>query len=202
MSFGEIKKAVNSNLGKSLDTLIEEKTGTVNATGGTATSGGIFAKLNKLLTDWTTSRAGKVDNLDAAISTRASQTSITTLQNTANGINAATAELINGRVVKSVQTGVVAVTATLGTPNTEDTDYTDITIASVNPSKCLVLFVGGASVTSDINAGLTTAYTQATNVWRLTPRLTSATNLRLSKRSSSTFTNLQVGGRWQVIEFY
>ncbi len=87
MSFGEIKKAVNSDLNKPLNTLIEEKTGAVNATGGTTTTGGIFAKLNKLLTDWTTARAGKIDNLDAAISTRASQTSITTLQNTINTIN-------------------------------------------------------------------------------------------------------------------
>lgn len=107
MSYGEIKKAVNSNLGKPLDVLIEEKTGAVNATGGTATAGGIFAKLNKLLTDWTTARAGKIDNIDAAISTRASQASITTLQNTANVINTATTELINGRVVKSVQMGFV-----------------------------------------------------------------------------------------------
>lgn len=87
MSYGEIKKAVNSDLSKPLNTLIEEKTGAVNATGGTTTTGGIFAKLNKLLTDWTTARAGKIDNLDAAISTRASQTSITTLQNTINTIN-------------------------------------------------------------------------------------------------------------------
>lgn len=179
MSFGEIKKAVNSDLSKPLNTLIEEKTGAVNATGGTATAGGIFAKLNKLLTDWTTARAGKIDTIATDVGT-----------------------LINGRVVKSMQTGVVAATTTPGTANTEDADYVDITIASVNPSKCLVLFVGGAAVNSDINAGLTAAYTQATNVWRITPRLTSATNLRLSKRSSSTFTNLQVGGRWQVIEFY
>lgn len=87
MSYGEIKKAVNSDLSKPLNTLIEEKTGAVNATGGTTTTGGIFAKLNKLLTDWTTARAGKIDNLDAAISTRASQTSITTLQNTINTTN-------------------------------------------------------------------------------------------------------------------
>ena len=50
MSYGEIKKAVNSDLSKPLNTLIEEKTGAVNATGGTTTTGGIFAKLNKLLT--------------------------------------------------------------------------------------------------------------------------------------------------------
>lgn len=86
MSWSEVKK-INNDLNKTLDVLIEEKTGVVNATGGTATSGGIFAKLNKLLTDWTTTRAGKIDNIDTTVSSRASQTSITTLQNTINTIN-------------------------------------------------------------------------------------------------------------------
>lgn len=106
MNWSEVKK-INSNLGKPLDTLITEKAdevktatasqtsintvttaiGATNNTDGTATAGSIFAKLNKLLTDWTTARAGKIDNLDAAISTRASQASITTLQNTVNNVN-------------------------------------------------------------------------------------------------------------------
>lgn len=85
MSYGEIKKAVNSDLSKPLNTLIEEKTGAVNATGGTATAGGIFAKLNKLLTDWTTARAGKIDTIATDISALAA-----------------------GKVVKSVQRGTIA----------------------------------------------------------------------------------------------
>ena len=82
MGWGEIKK-INNDMSKPLDVLIEEKTGAVNATGGTTTTGGIFAKLNKLLTDWTTTRAGKIDSIDTNVGT-----------------------LMNGRVIKSIQRGV------------------------------------------------------------------------------------------------
>ena len=115
MSWSEVKK-INSNLGKPLDTLITEKAdevktatasqtsintvttsiGETNNTGGTATAGSIFAKLNKLLTDWTTARAGKIDSIDTTVSSRASQASITTLQNTVN--------TINGNVISSQMT--------------------------------------------------------------------------------------------------
>lgn len=37
--------------------------GQVGNTGGTSTTGTIMAKLNKLLTDWTTTRAGKIDTI-------------------------------------------------------------------------------------------------------------------------------------------
>ncbi len=37
--------------------------GQVGNTGGTSTAGTIMAKLNKLLTDWTTTRAGKIDTI-------------------------------------------------------------------------------------------------------------------------------------------
>lgn len=128
--WGAIKKAINSNLNKSLDVLIQEKStetnskidskssqssvddvkslvqdgnnliGSTNNNGGTATSGSIFAKLNKLLTDWTTTRAGYVDT---TISSRASQSGLNTLQGTANTINANVGALVNGMHIKSIQ---------------------------------------------------------------------------------------------------
>lgn len=111
MGWAEIKKAVNSNLGKPLDVLIEEKAnevktatasqtsvntvtsaiGTTNDTGGTATGGGIFAKLNKLLTDWTTARAGKIDTIATDVGT----------------VKTSVAALASGGMVKSVQMGFV-----------------------------------------------------------------------------------------------
>lgn len=111
MSYGEIQKTVNSNLGKPLDTLIEEKTGTVNATGGTAIAGGIFAKLNKLLTDWTTARAGKIDTIDTNVGT-----------------------LMNGRVIKSVQKGVTVISMN------QSAVTHNIPISPVNLNKAFVSF--------------------------------------------------------------
>lgn len=105
---------VNGNTEKTLDVLIQEKAtetnskidnrasqesivsldtkvqtgnnliGATNNTGGTASAGSIFAKLNKLLTDWTTTRAGYLDTINTNVGT-----------------------LLDGRVVKSVQRGVV-----------------------------------------------------------------------------------------------
>lgn len=111
MGYGEIKKAVNSDLSKPLNTLIEEKTGVVNATGGTTTTGGIFAKLNKLLTDWTTARAGKIDTIDINVGS-----------------------LVNGRVVKSVQRGITA------TPSgTQSSAATVVNISAINISKSIIM---------------------------------------------------------------
>ena len=42
---------------------IDSKIGTTTDTGGTSSAGGIFAKLNKLLTDWTTTRASRIDSI-------------------------------------------------------------------------------------------------------------------------------------------
>lgn len=139
MSWSEVKK-INSNLSKPLDTLITEKVdevktatasqtsintvttsiGETNNTGGTATAGSIFAKLNKLLTDWTTARAGKIDSIDTDIQT------VKTNVNT----------LVNGRVVKSVQYGVATNLAT-GSGRT-------ISYSAVDISKSMILIEGHA----------------------------------------------------------
>ena len=41
--------------------------GATGDTGGTASAGTVMAKLNKLLTDWTTARAGRIDTINNAI---------------------------------------------------------------------------------------------------------------------------------------
>jgi hypothetical protein len=64
------------------------KIGQTNDTGGNTTAGSVFAKLNALLQKfvscWTDARAAKLDSLDAAVSSRATQASVTALQTTIN----------------------------------------------------------------------------------------------------------------------
>lgn len=140
---------VNGNTEKTLDVLIQERAtetnskidnrasqesivsldvkvqtgnnliGATNNTGGTATSGSIFAKLNKLLTDWTTTRAGYLDN-----------------------INTNVGSLVNGRVVKSVQRGVTKILSTVPSG-----DPVLTTINYVNISKTAI-FITSAEATS------------------------------------------------------
>ena len=43
---------------------VKELIGQTSNTGGTASAGTVMAKLNKLLTDWTTARAGKIDTIN------------------------------------------------------------------------------------------------------------------------------------------
>lgn len=59
---------------------VHEKVGSTNNSGGTATSGTIFGKLNAIISSiashvasWTAARATKVDNIDATVSSRQSE---------------------------------------------------------------------------------------------------------------------------------
>lgn len=84
--FDVIKRSVNTNLNKPLDTLITEKStetngkidskasqtsvtsmdtkvGVTSDAAGTSSTGTIFSKMNKLLTDWDTARAAKIDTI-------------------------------------------------------------------------------------------------------------------------------------------
>lgn len=76
---------------------VHSKVGSTNNTGGTATTGTLFAKLNAIISNiashvanWTAARAAKVDNLDAAISSRQSEANALSRYNTLNtntGVN-------------------------------------------------------------------------------------------------------------------
>jgi hypothetical protein len=67
-------------------------------------SGSVHAKLKQLLSDYTTARAGKIDNLDAAISTRFPDiTGYTQAGYTASvGASTATVCNVNGRGIASI----------------------------------------------------------------------------------------------------
>ena len=124
---------VNGNTEKTLDVLIQEKTtetnsniasvdakvqagnnlvGANNNTGGSVGVGSLSARINKLLTDWTTTRAGYLDN-----------------------INTNVGSLVNGRVVKSVQRGTTNILSTV--PSGEPVITT---ISNVNTSKTAIFF--------------------------------------------------------------
>lgn len=131
---------VNGNTEKTLDVLIQEKAtetngkvdskasqtsvdtvknlvqdgnnlvGANNNTGGSIGVGSISARINKLLTDWTTTRAGYLDTINTNVGT-----------------------LLNGRIVKSVQRGTVQLPSTLGS----DSPLL-VSINAVNASKTAI----------------------------------------------------------------
>ena len=61
----EIKETLTTKFSEIISkiTSTDSKIGTTTDTGGTSSAGGIFAKLNKLLTDWTTTRASRIDSI-------------------------------------------------------------------------------------------------------------------------------------------
>lgn len=99
-----------------------------------------------------------------------------------------------GGGTKSIQSGFVSTTSLANGGGGEDNSYTDVTISSVDPSKCVVLFEGGAAGTS-ANAILKSGGTAS---YIVTPHLTSSTNLRLGTAIAS---QTHLVGRWQVLEF-
>lgn len=76
---------------------VNTKVGSSGDTGATTTTGSLFAKINSLtsrvaafVANWTEARAAKVDNLDAAVSSRQSEANASTRYNTLNtntGVN-------------------------------------------------------------------------------------------------------------------
>ena len=74
------RKANSEEITQKIDTTIQNGTdiksliGETANTGGTTSAGTVMAKINKLLTDWTTTRAGYITNLNSRLtSTRASR---------------------------------------------------------------------------------------------------------------------------------
>lgn len=129
-----------------------------------------------LLTYWTAARAAKVDNLDAAISTRAvAATALSTAQWT-NARAAKLDNLIETSVIQSIQTGLAT-----GVPSAGGRllYYKDVAIAAVTIAKSVVLI----QPVQDGTNGTPTGY------------LTSTTNLRIE----SYFNDIACV--WTVVEF-
>lgn len=162
---------------------------------------GVPGKLKTLIDRLTATRAANLDKLDANISTRAAAS--TALSNAtwdgtlAGNLAALTTTraarldatvLVDG-VIKSVQTGY-ADPATILPNGAAGQDYWhfNIGISAVAMNKSIVLFQP---------IGL-----QST-IPLMTARLTSSTNLRISRKGQATPSDFgTAGGQWTVLEFY
>jgi len=99
-----------------------------------------------------------------------------------------------GGGLKSFQTGYIAVTPSSGSG--EDAKFTDVTISAVNTAKAIPGFYGSANNNSVFEAYYSFDGSGAAS-GIIFPRLTSATNLRLS---NNFFIFNRFSGRWQVAE--
>lgn len=105
-----------------------------------------------------------------------------------------------GGGIKSIQTGYVAVTTGSTTTGTgEDLRYINVTISSVSTSKSIPAVYGSgnrAATTESVYSGQTDY-----NMPIILPRLTSATNLRLSVNAPALGSEFSsITGRWYVVE--
>lgn len=84
----EIKETLTTKFADIISKIagIDSKIGTTTDTGGTSSAASIFAKLNKLLTDWTTTRASRIDSIYANTETSTSSSSTGTLSQKLNYI--------------------------------------------------------------------------------------------------------------------
>lgn len=72
---------------------IHSRVGTTTDTGGTATAGTLFGKLNTILAAWTAARAAKIDNIDTNATSAASNAAAASAQTAANHTANATGTL-------------------------------------------------------------------------------------------------------------
>lgn len=156
-------------------------------------SGRLKAVYDYLVANLSTTRAAKIDNLDAAMSTRAAAATALSIAVWTNG----TAGKINSGgipgTVKSIQTGFANSTSTAGAG--EDAKYLDVAITAVaSTAKCVVLVIPDFynHFISDTYGGNYQVFPAIRSA-----RLTSTTNLRLSSLLAPS-----IVGRWTVIEYY
>ena len=154
---------------------IKELIGQTANTGGTASAGTVMAKLNKLLTDWTSARASKIDTINtnaANLNTRLTRAGYLDLLN-------------RGVSIKNIQRGFFFVNIKNGVP-VED-EYR-ITLSTIVPSKTFILasgkmFSASGTISEDRIDTIGTTY------FIYLPGLAGT--------ASGSY-----GVRWQAIEFY
>ena len=177
---------------------VNNKIGNTEDSNGTSSTGGIFAKINKLLTDWTTARANKIDSIYTNTEPSTSSSSTGTLSQKLNYIkNLIGTSSDNGTttifgllkktsskgIVKNIQRGV--------------TTSTSITISTVVPDKCLVLL-------NNSRVGLNGNGWDNRNEYIYGSILSSITETKLTITNNETvgFSDGVHEVSWQVIEFY
>lgn len=186
-----IRKFINTG-NTALNVLIEEVNenvenvrsvlGSARDTGGSDTAGGVFAKLNKIISDlathmgrWTNTRAGYIDTINTNVSSlnsRLTSTRAGYLDKLNSGVPVST---LSGKIVKSVQRGVINTSG--------DTKTATATITAVDVSKSVV--IGQTTTNYDLGAFTLVSLTNSTTV--STERLSGTCNTKIS---------------FQVIEFY
>jgi len=147
--------------------LVNTYLGKANDAAGTATTGTVTGKLNKLLTDWTTARAGYVDNINTQIGATNNTGGSTTAGTIFAKLNVAVDYLVNALGTVSATGG----TTTAGTANAKlnalltnwttaragylDTINTNIATTLVGP----VNATGGTASAGSANAKLNNVQT-------------------------------------------
>ena len=181
--------------------------GAVGDTGGTASAGTVMAKLNKLLTDWTNTRAGKIDTISTNVSnlnTRLTSTRAGYLDKLANfgatgdtggtatagtamaKLNALLSKVSGGVGIKSVQKGTFVEEL-----DSETAKSNRINISTVNPQKTFVI----------VNGGVSSGYSSSSSAVRgYVGKVTSTYFIYYSGRASVTIGKGTVS--YQVVEFY
>ena len=183
--------------------------GATGDTGGTSSAGTLTAKVNKLLTDWTTTRAGYISNIytyTSNLNTRLTSTRAGYLDKLANfgaigdtggsetegtamaKLNAILQKVITEGVgIKSVQRGTFQET---GTSQDKETSIT-VRLSTIKPAKTFII----------INGGLSAGYSGSSSAVRGYIGSVSATNfVYQTGRASMTITSGFIS--WQAVEFY
>jgi hypothetical protein len=204
---------------------VNQKIGSTGDTGGSTTAGSLFAKLNAILTNWTSTRAGYIDtiktntdNIYAKVDTEvASAVSNTATNNTASKTGVLSAKLAyvisllenttyglsaiksNSGAVKSVQRGTLA--STTGSIKV-DSNFKIYTTGSTSYNGLYVdITISSVNMSKSFvlldNFGLT-EYAP-----KFVPVLTSSTNLRIYYNATNSTNGdipINFGVSWQVIE--
>ena len=182
MSWAEIKKAINSNISKSLDVLITEKSNEVKT----------VANNNNSLLNNSTYGLSALQSIISNVKSLLENTTygLNAIKNTVNSVNNTVSVVGNIPSVKSVQRGVANLCRTY-----DRSRYyyggANISISSINPNKSIVI----------LNGGIVMSYSD--DNWIADGYLYSLTRTSLVIRCMEYPSNdNSYPASWQVIEFY
>lgn len=161
--------------------------GTKTDTGGTTSDGTVMAKLNKILTDWTNARAGKIDTINNAIGQTNNTGGTASAGTVMAKLNKLLSTVSSGVGIKSVQRGTFEETPTEPGPSTA----IKISISTINPAKTFIIINGGASAGYSGSSSAVRGYISA---------VTSNSFTYQTSRATLAIGNGLVS--YQVVEFY
>ena len=172
MSWAEIKKAINSNISKSLDVLITEKSNEVKTVANSNNS--LISSIKSLLENTTYG--------------------LNAIKTTVNSVNNTVSVVGNIPSVKSVQRGVANLCRKFDHDNSGYSGYyggANISISSINPNKSIVILNGGILMNYSDGNWIADGY-----LYSLT---STSLAIRCMQYRNDDF---DCPASWQVIEFY